>query len=218
MKQISKLKSWLWGSSEDGSKKQNKTKEESVGTWNAADASASIWGIKTQNSGSWFKKGLPLIIVLALIYWAAIHFISKHDIGYFGNNQTSNQTLEANIEGVSENNYDDFSSNKNKNIVSTSAVKLPNGEIVEFSKGSIGEKVCSWLDLEKDKSTAVFTFENSYFRNGSAELQQEAKMELNTLAKILNAYPTVQITIEGHANYKENAAANPQKYVCQLPF
>ena len=103
--------------------------------WQGASSSVSNLGIQTQNGGSWLKKGLPLIAIIAVGVWAVSYFdvlkpISSSRTAAEG----SLQTLDANAGEVMEATAETATIKSVKGALST--VSLPNGEKVEFPKGS----------------------------------------------------------------------------------
>ncbi len=87
-------------------------------------------------------------------------------------------------------------------------IKLAGGKTIDFVKGSFGDKFASYV-VGSDKSVGkVFTFDNVNFATGSANLAQNPNPELDNLAAVLAAYPSVHVRLEGHTDSKGNAGSN----------
>ncbi len=54
----------------------------------------------------------------------------------------------------------------------------------------------------------MFTIKNVNFASGSAELSKEGQSEVDNLAALLKAYPSVKIDVQGHTDNSGDAAAN----------
>jgi len=76
---------------------------------------------------------------------------------------------------------------------------------IKFSAGSVGEKFSTWLatDASGEKS---FRFKNLTFATGSSVIQDMT--EVNNLAAVMNAYPSINIEVGGHTDSRGNAASN----------
>lgn len=178
-------------------------------TWQNASSSVSNMGIQSQNSGVWWKKALPLLLILAVGFWAVSYFTGTNPLsGLWGKTENSMQTLEASVDGAMESTSNAAGTAMGSVKGAFSTFSLPNGENIEFTKGSFGENLTTWLASDEIEEGKVFTFDNLNFATGSADLAEESKVQLNNLAQVLNAYPSVQIRIEGHTDNTGNAAAN----------
>ena len=59
--------------------------------------------------------------------------------------------------------------------------------------------------LSKDK---WYTIENLFFQSGSSNLKPESEVQLNNLAEILNAYPTLKVKLGGYTDNTGNEDTN----------
>ncbi len=85
---------------------------------------------------------------------------------------------------------------------------LPGGGSVSFKEGSFGDKFTSFLGVKSTKVGERFTFDNLTFATGSANLDAASLKEVAELAKVMKAFPTVHINVEGHTDSSGDAAKN----------
>jgi OmpA-OmpF porin, OOP family len=84
---------------------------------------------------------------------------------------------------------------------------LPSGDIT-VRVGSFLDKLYNEiLDPNADLSKAL-TFDNVNFAVNSAQLTEGSKTQLDDLAKIMTAYPNVQIKVDGHTDNVGKASEN----------
>lgn len=76
---------------------------------------------------------------------------------------------------------------------------LPEG-VFDIPKGSFLDKLYTEITDPKADLTKPLTLDSVYFKNASARLTPESKTQVDELVKILKAYPTVEIKIEGHTD------------------
>jgi K(+)-stimulated pyrophosphate-energized sodium pump len=68
-----------------------------------------------------------------------------------------------------------------------------------------GVKLEDQAVLSKDK---WYTIENLFFQSGSSNLKPESEVQLNNLAEILNAYPTLKVKLGGYTDNTGNEDTN----------
>jgi outer membrane protein OmpA-like peptidoglycan-associated protein len=89
-----------------------------------------------------------------------------------------------------------------------SAITLPGGAQLSLPKGSIGDSLAAFL-AGADVAPKTFEFGDALnFVTGGTELTPESGLTVDALAAILNAFPTVEVTLEGHTDNIGDAAAN----------
>ena len=76
---------------------------------------------------------------------------------------------------------------------------------VKFAAGSVGEKFSGFLSGDRS-GDATFSFNNLTFATGSANINDMS--EVNNLAAVLKAYPSVNIEVGGHTDSSGNADKN----------
>ena len=209
MQLVTTIKKWFGMGSKSIQQSENDAENKMKGEWQASSSTVSNLGLKQQNNGSFSRKAIPLVLILAVGFWAVSHFTGINPLsGLWGNPESLIQTLEANVDGAMESTSNAVGTNMEVVKGALSTFSLPNGESLEFSEGSFGHGLATWLASDETVEGKVFTFDNLNFTMGSAELDEESKVQLNNLASVLSAYPSVQIRIEGHTDNTGNAAAN----------
>lgn len=78
---------------------------------------------------------------------------------------------------------------------------------VTFAAGSAGDKMMAYID-NGFKGDGTFQFKNLTFDTGSATIAGESGSEVDNLAAILKAYPSVKVAVHGHTDNTGQDAAN----------
>ena len=81
-------------------------------------------------------------------------------------------------------------------------------EGVNFVAGSVGERFANLLGGDEDPVGKSFSFSNLTFASGSSNIDGSSKVEVENLAKVLNAYSTIKVEIQGHTDNTGDAAKN----------
>ncbi len=92
-----------------------------------------------------------------------------------------------------------------------SRITLPGGSTFETKKGSFTDKIATFFSdaaAKLDPKGSAFTFDAVSFKTGSDSLTAESHNQLDQLASVLAAFPTVTIKVVGHTDNMGNAAAN----------
>lgn len=84
-------------------------------------------------------------------------------------------------------------------VDSVHRLTLPEG-VFDIPKGSFLDKLYTEITDPKADLTKPLTLDSVYFKNASARLTPESRTQVDELVKILKAYPTVEIKIEGHTD------------------
>ena len=80
-------------------------------------------------------------------------------------------------------------------------------EGVTFAAGSVGEKFSNFL-AGGGATDEAFAFNNLNFATGSTQIDQGSMAEIQNLAKVLMAYPAINVEIAGHTDNTGNATSN----------
>ncbi|MEP6747202.1 MAG: OmpA family protein [Bacteroidota bacterium] len=93
-------------------------------------------------------------------------------------------------------------------------VKLPNDTVIDAYKGGIEDKLVTFLEsdykkLGEDSLKKVwFDFDNLNFETGRAKITAESQNQVNNLAAILKAFPSVKLKIGGYTDKVGDEALN----------
>jgi OmpA-OmpF porin, OOP family len=79
---------------------------------------------------------------------------------------------------------------------------------VKFAAGSAGENMYKLLDSGQAAVGKSVVFKSLTFKTGSAEIDPATAIEVEQLAKVLNAYPDIKIEIGGHTDNVGDPAKN----------
>ena len=90
-------------------------------------------------------------------------------------------------------------------------IQLPNGEIMTIGENS--QLVLLSENLRLKDPTLLdekkwFTIENLYFATGSSDLKPGSELQLDNLAKLMNAYPEMKIKLGGYTDNSGNPDSN----------
>ncbi len=95
-----------------------------------------------------------------------------------------------------------------KVTVTKKMLKIPGSTDIEVVQGSFLDKLYDEMtDNSLDPKKAI-AFDNLNFATGKAEINEESKSQLNDVAKIMLAFPKVEINVAGHTDNVGNAAEN----------
>jgi outer membrane protein OmpA-like peptidoglycan-associated protein len=86
-------------------------------------------------------------------------------------------------------------------------ITLPGGAVLELRAGTLNHDLARYLASDAPAGR-TFTFETLEFRSGSSRLRPEAEATLETLARILAAYPDARVRLEGHTDEVGDAVNN----------
>ena len=82
-----------------------------------------------------------------------------------------------------------------------SELQLPGGVRISVADGSLNFSLANWLANTTDtKVPKRFVFDDLNFEAGSARLTPDSVATVGSLVAILNAYPAVTVTLEGHTD------------------
>ncbi len=91
------------------------------------------------------------------------------------------------------------------NTIDEAAKKTLDG--ITFVSGSAGDQMMTFIK-NGFKGEPTFTFKNLSFDTGSANISGSSTGEVDNIAAILKAYPSIRIAIEGYTDNTGNADAN----------
>jgi len=88
------------------------------------------------------------------------------------------------------------------------SISLPGGAEIKAKAGSFTDKFTKFLGDKGGDLDTRFTFDGVTFDTGSANLTTSSKSQIQNLANVMKAYPSVNIRLEGHTDNTGNAASN----------
>ena len=86
--------------------------------------------------------------------------------------------------------------------------QLPNGVKIDAREGGFVATLISFLNSKEAALGKGYSFDEVYFDTGSATIKAESTRQLEQLASVMKAYPTVVISVDGHTDNTGDAATN----------
>ncbi|AUD06749.1 OmpA family protein [Spirosoma pollinicola] len=87
-------------------------------------------------------------------------------------------------------------------------VDLPGGRKLSVVEHSFNDSLARYLATKGSQTPRVFTFDNLTFETDSARITAQARPHVADLIQIMQAYPTLQIRIEGNTDSTGDEAIN----------
>ena len=87
-------------------------------------------------------------------------------------------------------------------------VDLPGGRKLSLAEHSFNDSLARYLATKGSQAPRVFTFENLTFETNSARITAQARPHVNDLIQIMQAYPNLEIRIEGNTDSTGDDAIN----------
>ena len=167
---------------------------------------------------------LPKWLVPAILIIAVLAGVGYFAATYDWNKFNSNTTLEpdtSQMEQVTNAQIDttnlpkdtvavlkvDSAISVNVPATKTMGISLPNGQKLDLPEGTFNYKFAKYLIDSSAKVNQIFTFDNLNFESNSPVLVAGAEKTVQDLAKIMTAYPRVQVKLTG---YTDNAGDSLQ--------
>jgi outer membrane protein OmpA-like peptidoglycan-associated protein len=91
---------------------------------------------------------------------------------------------------------------------STGSVSLPNGQNLDLAEGTFNYKFAKYLTDSSSKINQTFTFDNLNFEFNTPNLMAGSEKTVQDLAKIMSAYPRVQVRLTGHTDNTGDSLQN----------
>lgn len=88
------------------------------------------------------------------------------------------------------------------------SIDLPGGVKLSVSSGGFLDSLAGFLASTDEKPGRSFTFDELQFETGSARLSPASNRQLESLAAMLKAYPSVAVNVAGHTDNTGDPAAN----------
>ena len=90
----------------------------------------------------------------------------------------------------------------------TMGVSLPNGQKLDLPEGTFNYKFAKYLTDSSAKVNQTFTFDNLNFESNSPVLVAGSEKTVQDLAKIMTAYPRVQVKLTGYTDNTGDSLQN----------
>jgi outer membrane protein OmpA-like peptidoglycan-associated protein len=85
---------------------------------------------------------------------------------------------------------------------------LPGNIKITIPTGGMEDRVAKYVESPSVSGSNTFDFDRIGFMSGSSSLTEESREQIQNIATIMRAYPSVHVTVGGHTDNKGNAAAN----------
>ena len=85
---------------------------------------------------------------------------------------------------------------------------LPGNINITIPRGSMEERFTKYVESSSVSGSNTFDFDRIGFTSGSSSLTNESREQIQNIAMIMRAYPSVHVTVGGHTDNQGNAADN----------
>jgi OmpA-OmpF porin, OOP family len=92
--------------------------------------------------------------------------------------------------------------------VATTGINLPNGQKLDIATGTFNYQFAQYLADSSAKVNQIFTFDNLNFEPNSPVLIAGSEKTVQDLAKIMTAYPRVQVKLTGYTDNTGDSLQN----------
>jgi OmpA-OmpF porin, OOP family len=175
-----------------------------------------------EESGSFtMPKWLLPTIGIAAVIGGLIYFGSTYDWGSLRSSNTPEPVDTTQVEQVTNATIDTTNLPKDTTVAKVdSAVKaivpstktmglsLPNGQKIDLPEGSFNYKFAKYLTDSTAKINQSFTFDNLNFESNLPTLVAGSEKTVQDLAKIMTAYPRVQVKLTGYTDNTGDSLQN----------
>lgn len=144
---------------------------------------------------AWLPWLLGLLILLALLF-----FLLRGC-----NQEKSVSTVESTTGSASDTIASDLDGNGPPVRV---GIDLPGGRQLSVVEHSFNDSLARYLAGKNSQTPRMFTFDNLTFDTDSARITEQARPEVDALIQIMQAYPNLQIRIEGNTDSTGDDAIN----------
>jgi OmpA-OmpF porin, OOP family len=174
------------------------------------------------NSGMNIPKWLLPAVLITLVLAGVGYFAATYDWSQLRSDSTV--TLEpdsSQMEQVTNANIDttnlpkdtavakvDSAISVNVPATQTAGISLPNGQKLDLPEGTFNYKFAKYLTDSTAKVNQTFTFDNLNFESNSPVLIAGSEKTVQDLAKIMTAYPKVQVKLTGYTDNTGDSLQN----------
>jgi len=170
-------------------------------------------------SGMSIPKWLLPTVLIATVLGGVGYFAATYDWSSLSSSNVEPDT--AQLEQVTNATIDTTNLTKDSSAVkidssaavtvpTTTAIgfSLPNGQKLDLAEGSFNYKFAKYLTDSSAKANQSFTFDNLNFESNTNTLVAGSEKTVQDLAKIMTAYPRVQVKLTGYTDNTGDSLQN----------
>ena len=164
---------------------------------------------------------LPAVLITAVLAGVG-YFAATYDWSKLSSNSTTLEPDTSQMEQVTNAQIDttnlpkdtvavakvDSAISVNVPATKTMGVSLPNGQKLDLPEGTFNYKFAKYLTDSSAKVNQTFTFDNLNFESNSPVLIAGSEKTVQDLAKIMTAYPRVQVKLTGYTDNTGDSLQN----------
>lgn len=144
-------------------------------------------------------RWLLLALGLLLLFWLLTRACNNRDENAAVTTDTTSQSTTVNTDTVASATGGMATDSADGPEVRV-AVDLPGGRKLNVAENSFNYNLAQFLAQKGGQTPKVFTFDNLTFETNSAQITAKARPNVDDLIQIMQAYPTLNIRIEGHTD------------------
>ncbi|MEY4539911.1 MAG: hypothetical protein RLZZ306_1668 [Bacteroidota bacterium] len=174
-----------------------------------------------ESGGMSMPKWLLPTVLIAVVLGGLGYFAATYDWSKLRGNSTveadtstSEQVTNAQIDTTNLP-KDTLSANVDSTVASgavsttkTTGINLPNGQKLDLVEGTFNYKFAKYLTDSSAKVNQTFTFDNLNFESNTPNLVAGSDKTVQDLAKIMSAYPRVQVKLTGYTDNMGDSLQN----------
>jgi OOP family OmpA-OmpF porin len=143
-----------------------------------------------RSAGSWAIPLLLMVLGLGALAWFANRFRPE---------QTVARVEDATMKAIGT------AGEVRRDMLSRT---LPGNISITIPTGSMEERFTKYVESPSVSGSNTFDFDRIEFMSGSSSLTGESREQVQNIAAIMRAYPSVHVTVGGHTDNQGDAAAN----------
>lgn len=169
-----------------------------------------------QKTGGFLRWFIPLMIIIILFWWlAGKPGCAREEM----TEAVAQDSLVANLDSIGEKLKDAFvatagaldaSGNFVIDIGPEGTRKLTNGERLVIGKNSVETKIIDFAEAQKAAESDWITFDRIYFETGKTTLKANSEKQLENIASIMRAYPSIELKLGGFTDNTGNKSTNKE--------
>jgi OmpA-OmpF porin, OOP family len=174
-----------------------------------------------ESSSLAMPKWLWWTLGIAAIIGAVGYFVLTYDWSSLSSSNTNEPVDTTLVEQVTNATIDTTNLSKDTTVakvdsvvktvvptIKTMGISLPNGQKIDLPEGSFNYKFAKYLTDSTAKINQSFTFDNLNFESNLPTLVAGSEKTVQDLAKIMTAYPRVQVKLTGYTDNTGDSLQN----------